>query len=92
MSLPANAYFLEESTCKIPDTNPGIFRKTEPLSKKSVAIAPPPINTYRAEIEEFSAAILENREPSNSAVIGMQSQKVLAACYKSAKTGKVIKL
>ena len=57
-----------------------------------VAIAPLPINTYRAEIEEFSAAILEKREPSNSAVIGMQSQKVLAACYKSAKTGKAVQL
>ncbi len=57
-----------------------------------VVIAPPPINTYRAEIEEFSAAILEKREPSNSAAIGLQSQKVLAACYKSAKTGKVVRV
>lgn len=57
-----------------------------------VAIAPTPINTYRAEIEEFSAAIIENREPSNNAATGLQSQKVLAACYKSARVGKVIKL
>ncbi|MBI5818920.1 MAG: Gfo/Idh/MocA family oxidoreductase [Verrucomicrobia bacterium] len=57
-----------------------------------VTIAPTPINTYRAEIEEFSAAIIENREPSNNAAIGLQSQKVLAACYKSARVGKVIKL
>jgi len=55
-------------------------------------IAPPPFNTYRAEIEEFSAAILEKREPSNNAAIGMQSQKVLAACYESARTGKVVKV
>jgi len=57
-----------------------------------LVIAPPPVNTYRAEIEEFSQAILENREPSNSAVIGLQSQRVLAACYESAKTGRVIHL
>ncbi|MBI5397272.1 MAG: Gfo/Idh/MocA family oxidoreductase, partial [Verrucomicrobia bacterium] len=57
-----------------------------------VVIAPPPINTYRAEVEEFSQAILDNREPSNNAQIGLQSQRVLAACYESARTGKVVKL
>lgn len=55
-------------------------------------INPPPFNTYRAEIEEFSAAIIERREPANSAAIGLQSQQVLAACYKSARTGKVVSL
>ncbi len=55
-----------------------------------VVIAPEPVNTYLAEIEEFSRAILEKREPSNNAGLGLHSQKVLAACYKSAKTGKVI--
>lgn len=55
-------------------------------------IAPPPVNTYRAEIEEFSQAILENRDPANSAEIGLQSQRVLAACYESARTGQVIRL
>jgi predicted dehydrogenase len=53
-------------------------------------IDPTPVNTYRAEIEEFGKAILQNREPSCSAEIGLRSQKVLAACYKSAKTGKSI--
>ena len=55
-------------------------------------IAPEPVNTYKAEIEEFSAAIIEKREPSNSAALGLQSQKVLAACYESAKTGKAIEI
>lgn len=53
-------------------------------------IAPTPINTYRAEIEEFSKAILENRDPSCSSEEGLRSQKILAACYKSAKTGKSV--
>ena len=57
-----------------------------------VVISPPPFNTYRAEIEEFSAAIIENREPANNAALGLQSQRVLAACYKSARTGRVIQL
>jgi len=57
-----------------------------------IVINPPPVNTYRAEIEEFSAAILENREPSNNAALGLQSQKILAACYQSARTGKAVKL
>ncbi len=39
---------------------------------------------------QWSSAILEKREPSNSAAIGLQGQKVLAACHKSAKTGKVV--
>lgn len=55
-----------------------------------IAINPTPVNTYYAEIEEFSNAILENREPINSAEIGLKNQKVLAACYRSASTGKVI--
>jgi predicted dehydrogenase len=55
-------------------------------------ISPPPINPYRAEIEEFSQAILENREPSNNAALGLQSQRVLAACYESAQTDRAIQL
>lgn len=55
-------------------------------------INPTPINTYLAEIEEFSCAILEKREPANNAQLGLQSQIVLSACYLSAKTGKTIEL
>jgi predicted dehydrogenase len=55
-----------------------------------ISIQPAPVNPYRAEIEEFSRAILEHREPANNAMIGLQSQRVLAACYESARTGKVV--
>ena len=54
-----------------------------------VRISPSPVNPYRAEIEEFSQAILDGREPSNHAILGLQSQRVLAACYESARTGEV---
>jgi len=45
-----------------------------------------------AEIEEFSCAILDKREPFNNYTIGLQSQKVMAACYLSAKSGKAIEV
>ncbi len=57
-----------------------------------ISINPPPVNTYRAEIEEFSCAIIEKREPKNNVDLGLESQKILAACYESARTGKTIKI
>jgi predicted dehydrogenase len=61
-------------------------------AEEGLPVNPAPVNTYLAEIEEFSLAILENREPVNNFTIGLQSQKVLAACYKSARTGKVVEI
>ena len=57
---------------------------------EGVAINPEPVNMYRAEVEEFSAAILEGRETTLSAEVGLRSQKVLGACYESARSGKTI--
>lgn len=59
---------------------------------EGLAINPEPVNTYLAEIEEFSCAILEKREPGNNASLGIRNQAVLSACYKSAKTGKTIEV
>jgi predicted dehydrogenase len=59
---------------------------------QTIAITPEPVNPYRAEIEEFSQAILDGREPANHAQLGLQSQRVLAACYESAATGRVVSL
>jgi predicted dehydrogenase len=53
-------------------------------------IEPLPVNTYCAEIEEFSAAVLEKREPLNNSLLGLRSQILLEACYLSAKTSKTV--
>lgn len=57
-----------------------------------IRIAPEPVNMYKAEMEEFSQAILDRRQPLISADIGLQSQKIVEACYKSAACGKVVEL
>jgi predicted dehydrogenase len=55
-----------------------------------IEIAPQPVNPYRAEIEDFSQAILDNRAPAVDARIGVRSQRVLSACYESARAGKAV--
>ncbi len=57
-----------------------------------IEIKPEAVNTYLAEIKEFSRAIIDGDTPSNNAQIGLESQKTLQACYESAKTGKIIEL
>ncbi len=59
---------------------------------QGIVIAPEPVNTYKAEIEEFSQAIIDDRQPLISGELGLRSQKVLAACYESARSGKVVKV
>jgi predicted dehydrogenase len=59
---------------------------------QGVVIAPQPVNTYRAEIEEFSQAIIDDRQPLISGELGLRSQKVLAACYESAWLGTAVKV
>ncbi len=66
--------------------------RQERTGGQSISIDPAPVNTYRAEVEEFSQAILDGREPSNSGALGLRSQRVLAACYQSARTGRVVEV
>jgi predicted dehydrogenase len=55
-------------------------------------IAPEPENIYRAEVEAFSAAVLEGKSNPVSAELGLRSQKVLASCYESACTGRAVEI
>ncbi len=59
---------------------------------QGIAITPEPVNPYLAEIEEFSQAIIDDREPLINTELGLRSQKILAACYESAGLGKAIKV
>jgi predicted dehydrogenase len=61
-------------------------------STNGTPIDPLPVNPYCAEIEEFSRAILECREPSIGGREGIRSQQILTACYESAKTGRAIEI
>jgi predicted dehydrogenase len=58
----------------------------------AIIIDPAPVNTYQAEIEEFSRAIMEDREPAINGELGLRSQKVLTACYQSAASDKVVEV
>jgi predicted dehydrogenase len=57
-----------------------------------LVIDPEPVNMYRAEIEAFSAAVLEGRPAPVDGAIGLRSQKVLAACYESARIGRIVEI
>lgn len=57
-----------------------------------INISPIAVNTYQAEIDDFSKAILEGREPKNNGSLGLRNQKIIAACYQSARTGKVVEV
>lgn len=55
-------------------------------------IAPKPRNTYQAEIEDFSQALLDGRSCAESAEAGLRSQRILAACYESARSQRTVEV
>lgn len=59
---------------------------------RGTVINPPPVNTYRAEIEEFSQAVLDGRESKSGEGRGLRSQRILEACYESARTLKSVNI
>jgi predicted dehydrogenase len=79
-----------EMTAYLETDNSGYNAQQSRDSGEGIHVNPAPVNTYLAEIEEFSCAILDKREPGNNVQLGLDSQKILAACYESAKTGKTI--
>jgi predicted dehydrogenase len=81
-----------EMTAYLEGENLGYDAKQTRNPGEGEPVNPVPVNPYLAEVEEFSSAILGKREPANSAAIGLQNQKIIAACYKSARTGKVVNI
>ncbi len=81
-----------EMTAYIEQSDAGYDAQQAQQSAEPIAIAPEPYNTYRAEIEEFSQAIIEGREPYNNAELGLRSEKILEACYQSAKSGRTVEI
>ncbi len=57
---------------------------------RGVEVHPPPVNPYRAEIEEFTQSLLTGHESELSAAARLHSQQVLEACYESARTGRTV--
>jgi predicted dehydrogenase len=70
----------------------GYDAQQERAAVGGVEIAPEPVNMYRAEIEEFSRAVREGRPPAVSGEDGLRNQRLLAACYESARTGKMVEV
>jgi predicted dehydrogenase len=56
----------------------------------AITIAPDPHNIYRAEVEAFSQALLDKSPNPLDATIGLRNQKIIAACYESARTGETV--
>ena len=59
---------------------------------RGIELNPPPVSTYQAEIAEFSQAVLDGKEPKLGAGVGLRSQRILEACYESARTSKSVRI
>lgn len=57
---------------------------------QGLKVTPEPQNIYRAEIDAFSAAILQGTVNPLAEGIGLRNQKIIAACYESAKTKSAV--
>ncbi len=55
-----------------------------------IRIAPDPVNMYRAEVEAFGRAVVDDTEPPVGGEDGLWNQRVLAAAYESAETGQAV--
>jgi len=52
----------------------------------------PHINTYRAEIEDFTRAIRTGHPPAVPIEDGLWNLRVVEAAYRSARTGRAVKV
>mgnify|MGYP001826185961 FL=1 len=59
-------------------------------SSGGIRIAPDPVNMYRGEVEAFAQAVLDDTDPPVDGEAGLWNQRVVAAAYESAQTGKAV--
>lgn len=83
---------LGEMVAYLEDSDAGYDAQQSRDAAEGIEIKPEPVNTYLAEIREVSRAILDGDTPANDAEVGLSSQRILAACYESARSGKVIEI
>jgi predicted dehydrogenase len=81
-----------EMVAYLEESGKGYDARQTRAGMKGERIAPPPVNMYRAEVEAFSQAVLDDTIIPVSGEHGLWNQKVLAAAYESAATGRVISL
>jgi predicted dehydrogenase len=55
-------------------------------------IRPEPTNIYRAHIEAFSHAILDDSPPPVPGEDGLRNHRVIEACYAAARAGRAVRL
>ena len=48
------------------------------------------VDMYRAEVEAFATAVIEDQEPPCDGQVGLHSQQLLDACYESAASGRSV--
>lgn len=81
-----------EMTAYLEEADAGYKARQERVGGGAITIAPEPVNMYRAEVEAFSEAVLNDGPVPVDGHAGVWSQKVLAACYESARTGMIVEL
>jgi predicted dehydrogenase len=68
-------------------TSAGYESKQQREGIGGVAVRPEQTNVYRAQVQAFSQSIIDGTEPPVSGSDGLWNQRVLQACYESAKNG-----
>ncbi len=81
-----------EMTAYLEGGDAGYDAQQARAASDGLVIAPEPVNMYRAEIEAFSQALLDKTSAPVGMETGLRSQKVLTACYESARSGRNIEV
>ena len=74
------------------DAQSGYVAQQERDAAGGATVEAKPAPMYASEIDHVSECIRAGREPEIGAEVGLWSQKVLDACYESARTGRAVKV